>query len=95
MRLLLLLALTLIPAAARAADDAAGAEVHAVNTVCPVDGKKIDPKLAPVRVELDGDPARVVWVGVCSEEDRKKVQADPKRYAKAAVVNKKAPSDGK
>jgi hypothetical protein len=92
MRTLLFLALTLLPAAARAADDA-GADVHAVNTVCPVDGKKIDPKLAPVRVELDGD--RVVWVGVCSEEDRKKVLADPKRYAKAAVINKKAPADGK
>jgi hypothetical protein len=89
-----LIGLLVLVAASRvaAADDArpAGQEVRAINTVCPVDGKKIDPKLAPVRVVVDGDPPREIWVGICSEEDRKKIAADPRLYGKAAIANKKA-----
>jgi hypothetical protein len=88
MRLLLIPLLLVAALGGHAADDAPAKGVHAINTVCPVDGRKIDPKLAPVRVVLEGD--HEIWVGICSEDDRRKIVAEPKAYGKAAIANKKA-----
>jgi hypothetical protein len=78
-------------ATAPAADDKAAAEtVRAINTVCPVTGKKIDPKIAPETVQLK-KPATAIAVGLCSEACRATVAKDPEKHANAAIANKKAP----
>ncbi|MBA2482153.1 MAG: hypothetical protein H0V44_15945 [Planctomycetes bacterium] len=71
-----------------AAEKAAADPVHAINTVCPVTGKKIDPKVVPQVVEL-ANPSSSIAVGLCSEECRATVAKDAEKFAKAAITNKK------
>jgi hypothetical protein len=76
------------------ADDVAAADVgavdaskRAVNTVCPVSGKKIDPLVEPVPATKDG---RTVLIGSDSAADAAIIRAHPDQYVDAALANRKA-----
>jgi outer membrane murein-binding lipoprotein Lpp len=80
------------PAVAPAAAAAAGTDLpKSVNTLDPVDGLPVDPALPPVVVEVDiVSPPLSVVVGISSAENAKRIQADPMKYAGAALHNRVA-----
>ncbi len=62
-------------------------DAKAVNTICPVSGEKVDPKIAPVEAKTkDG---KTVLVGVCCEKCPAAIKKNPEAYGDAAVANKK------
>ncbi len=71
-----------------------GAEVDkgkAINTICPVTGKPIDAKLAPVVVVIGkGEKARRYTIGIAVASAADTIKGDPQKYADAAKANKKA-----
>lgn len=73
---------------AEAAAPAAGAAVStaAINSVCPLDGAKIDAKVAPVAGKTK--EGKEVMMGCCSEGCATEVKKNADQYADAAVANK-------
>lgn len=87
MRLVPLLALTLVAGSAFAEDAKPAAPATAINTVCPVGGDKVDPKLAPIAAKTtDG---KEVMIGICCAGCDKAIAKEPAAYADAAVANRK------
>jgi hypothetical protein len=90
MRFALAIALAFASVSVFAADEAkpeAKADAKAVNTVCPLDGSKVDPKVAPVAGKTkDG---KTVEIGACCADCAGKIKATPDTYADDAVANKK------
>jgi hypothetical protein len=69
------------------AKPAAATAAKAVNTVCPCDGDKVDPNVAPVTGKTkDG---KTVEIGACCAKCAAKIKENPDAYADAAVANKK------
>jgi len=60
---------------------------RAINTVCPVSGKKIDPNVEPVPATKDG---RTVMIGADNATDAATIKANPAKYVDAALANRKA-----
>jgi hypothetical protein len=73
--------------AAGAADAPIDASKRAINTICPVSGKKIDPFLEPVKASK---ASRVVLIGADSSTDAEIIRAHPDQYVDAALANRKA-----
>jgi hypothetical protein len=72
---------------------AAAADAKAVNTVCPLDGAKVDAQVAPVAGKTkDG---KSVEIGACCAECSAKIKATPDAFADAAVANKKVEEKAK
>jgi hypothetical protein len=85
---LTLAAVLLLPFAAGAwSAEGADAPKTAVNTVCPIDGKKIDPRIPPVAGKTK--EGKVIGIGACSAEDAKIIAEHPELYADDAVANRK------
>ena len=82
------------PTAAAPAAPAASAGAAlpiAINTIDPVDGLPVDPSIAPIIVAIDVvSPPLTVAVGISSAENGKRIQADPEKYAGAALHNRVA-----
>ncbi|GEM_PF-4652530 len=84
------------PTAAAAAPAAPAASAGAalpiaINTIDPVDGLPVDPSIAPIIVAIDVvSPPLTVAVGISSAENGKRIQADPEKYAGAALHNRVA-----
>ena len=60
---------------------------RAINTVCPVSGKKIDPAVEPVKATKDGT---TVMIGADNAADAAVIRANPEKYVDAALANRKA-----
>ncbi len=75
------------PAADIAPRPAASAaeQLIAINTVCPVDGERIDPQIAPIRARTV--TGRVIGIGVCSRTCAEIVRKDPDRFIEDAIAN--------
>jgi hypothetical protein len=82
---LLCLGVALSPALNAA--DAIDAAKRAINTVCPVSGKKIDPNVEPVPATKNG---RTVMIGADNAIDAATIKANPAKYVDAALANRKA-----
>jgi hypothetical protein len=86
-RILLLALALLLPATwsvAQAAD-------QAINSVCPVTGRPVDPSIQPVIITLGkGERAQRVVIGVADGAAAAKVKANPNAYVQAAKANRKA-----
>jgi hypothetical protein len=63
------------------------ANLRAVNTICPVSGKKIDPTVEPVKATKNG---RTVLIGADNAADAATIRANPGKYVDAALANRKA-----
>lgn len=89
MRTLIALALALSAGTcwAEAAAPAATSAV-AVNTVCPLEGAKVDAKVAPVTGKTK--EGKEVAIGACCAVCSKTIAEKPDQFADAAVANKKA-----
>ena len=86
--LLLLLVATGCGSSAFSAEGTAEKPKAAHNTVCPVSGDTVDADTKPVVVKLkDGS---FVAVGLCCTDCKKELNADPDKFAAAAIANKKA-----
>lgn len=59
----------------------------AVNTVCPIDGVKIDPQIPPIQAQTR--TGKSVGIGVCSAACAAIVRKDPQAYVDDAVANHK------
>ncbi len=57
----------------------------AINTVCPVDGERIDPQIPPIRARTV--TGRIVGIGVCSRACAELVRKDPDHYLEDAIAN--------
>jgi hypothetical protein len=90
MRFALAIALAFASVSVFAADEAktdAKADAKAVNTVCPLDGNKVDAKVAPVAGKTkDG---KTVEIGACCADCAAKIKAKADDYADDAVKNQK------
>jgi hypothetical protein len=91
MRLILAATFALASIGAYAADEAAApvapADAKAVNTVCVMCGKPVDPAVKPVAGKTkDG---KVVLIGCCSQACADEVAKAPDTYVDAAVANQK------
>ncbi len=82
-----LLCLGVACAPALSAAEAIDASKRAINTVCPVSGKKIDPHVEPIPATKDG---RTVMIGADSAADAATIKANPAKYVDAALANRKA-----
>jgi hypothetical protein len=70
-----------------AAPAAAATDGKAVNTVCPMDGAKVDSKVAPVEAKTkDG---KTVLIGACCASCAAEIKKTPDKFIDAAVGNKK------
>jgi hypothetical protein len=68
--------------------------VVAVNTRDPIDGAAVDPSIPPIIAVVDSiRPAITVAIGVSSVENGKRVEAEPLKYAPAAMHNTIARKD--
>ncbi|MBA3938578.1 MAG: hypothetical protein H0X38_14055 [Planctomycetes bacterium] len=86
--LLLLLVATACGSAAFAAEGTAEKPQAAHNSVCPVSGDTVDADTKPVVVKLkDGS---FIAIGLCCTDCKKELNADPDKFAAAALANKKA-----
>lgn len=73
---------------------ALSADSKAINTMCPVTGKPVDPGVAAVVVSMGkGERAKKVVIGVADVAAGEKVKANPDAYVAAAQANRQA--DGK
>jgi hypothetical protein len=85
---LLLIVATMSARGAFAAEGTAEKPKAAHNSVCPVSGDAVDADTKPVVVKLkDGS---FVAVGLCCTDCKKELNADPDKFAAAAMTNKKA-----
>ncbi len=57
----------------------------AANTVCPIDGEKIDPTLPPIPAHTRS--GKLVGIGVCSQRCADLVRKDPQLYVEDALAN--------
>jgi hypothetical protein len=58
-----------------------------VNTVCPVDGNKVDGAITPIAGKTK--EGKTVMIATCSEACAAKVREHPETYADDAVANRK------
>lgn len=65
----------------------ATATLIAVNTVCPVDGVKIDPAIPPVPARTR--TGRLIGIGVDSQACAQQVRANPSLYVQDALANRR------
>jgi hypothetical protein len=64
---------------------------QAVNTICPVTGKKIDSAIPGIIVTLGkGEKSQRLVIGVADADAAAKVKSNPNAYVSAAKANKKA-----
>jgi hypothetical protein len=83
-----LAAVAVIAVRAPAADPPAPAAAKPpVNTVCPVDGNKVDAKIPPIAGKTK--EGKTVMIATCSEADAATVREHPDQYADDAVANRK------
>lgn len=70
---------------------ALAADSKAVNTVCPVTGKPVDPGVTAVVVSMGkGERAKKIVIGVADVAAGEKVKANPEAYVAAAQANRQA-----
>jgi hypothetical protein len=58
-----------------------------VNTVCPVDGNRVDPAIPPIAGKTK--EGKTVMIATCGEVCAAKVREHPDAYADDAVANRK------
>lgn len=91
MRILAVLLFLVATASGFAANGAEGTVEKpkvAHNTICPVSGDSVDADAKPTVVKLkDGS---FVAIGLCCTDCKKELNADPDKFAAAALTNKKA-----
>lgn len=63
----------------------------AINSICPVTGKAVDPTLAPVVVVIGkGDKAKRVVIGIAVASAADTIKSNPQKYVNAAKINSQA-----
>jgi hypothetical protein len=82
----LCLALSLAAGAAGAEADTPKPAKPPVNTICPVDGAKVDPSIPPIAGKTK--EGKTVMIAVSSAACAEKVRAKPEDYADDAVANR-------
>ena len=72
---------------------ATGGKLSSINSVCPVTGEPVDPKIKPVTIEiLIVQPPEILAIGVANEAAAAAVRNFPERYAPAARQNRQVRS---
>ncbi|MBA2627211.1 MAG: hypothetical protein H0U85_04310 [Gemmatimonadales bacterium] len=80
--------ITAAPGTVQAPAAQAPAVEDPLNTLCPIDDKKVSASVKPIFAKLRRGS---MWIGTCSEECRAKVAADPYTFSQV-ILSKKAES---
>lgn len=60
----------------------------AINTIDPVNGAKVDPKIAPV--EAKAKDGKTILIGAATADTAATIKKDPEKYIDAALANTKS-----